>query len=239
MSNKNLSKPIGRKAYGSIGHLPTSRLGPGDHAVHHGQARICTERLRDRHDRVIVTEKLDGSCCAVALIGDSLVPLTRSGFDARTSQWEQHRMFAQWVSDKEDRFRSVLRDGELVVGEWLAQAHGTKYDLTDREPFGVFDLMLIKERTRASHDQMRGRIGDAFAWPHIISDGPPISVVDAMAIHANKRWPSDSPEGLVYRVERHGQCEFLAKFVRPDKQDGIYLPEISGLDPVWNWQRPQ
>ena len=41
-----IAKPLGRKAYGSIGHLPNSRLGPGDHAVPEGIARICTERLR-------------------------------------------------------------------------------------------------------------------------------------------------------------------------------------------------
>lgn len=49
----------GIKAYGSIPHLPGSRLGPGDHHVTEGQARICTERGRDRHDFITVTEKLD------------------------------------------------------------------------------------------------------------------------------------------------------------------------------------
>ncbi|KKL70160.1 hypothetical protein LCGC14_2107750, partial [marine sediment metagenome] len=29
---------------------------------------------------------------------------------------------------------------------------------------------------------------------------------------------------------------FLAKWVRPDKEDGIYLPEISGGEAVWNWR---
>ena len=48
------TKPLGRRAYGSIGHLPDSRMGPGDHHVHEGQARICTEKVRDRHDLVIV-----------------------------------------------------------------------------------------------------------------------------------------------------------------------------------------
>jgi hypothetical protein len=30
--------------------------------------------------------------------------------------------------------------------------------------------------------------------------------------------------------------DFLAKWVRPDKVDGMYLPEISGKEPVWNWR---
>jgi len=40
----------------------------------------------------------------------------------------------------------------------------------------------------------------------------------------------------VYRVERKGKVEFLAKYVLPDKVDGRYFPEISGQPEVWNWQ---
>ena len=36
-------KPLGRKAYGSIPHLPGSRIGPGDHHCHEGQRRIGLE----------------------------------------------------------------------------------------------------------------------------------------------------------------------------------------------------
>jgi len=59
-------KPLGRKSYGSIPHLPDSRLGVGDHHCHEGQSVICTERRRDKHDRIIVTEKVDGSNVAIA-----------------------------------------------------------------------------------------------------------------------------------------------------------------------------
>mgnify|MGYP006908206875 CR=1 FL=1 len=34
-------------AYGSIGNLPNSRLGPSDHSVHEGQCRMCLERTKD------------------------------------------------------------------------------------------------------------------------------------------------------------------------------------------------
>jgi hypothetical protein len=59
---------------------------------------------------------------------------------------------------------------------------------------------------------------------------------------------SDPVEGAVWRVERNeltnpGQnsdrrwiVDFLVKYVRHDKQDGIYLPEISGKKSVWNWR---
>lgn len=56
-------------------------------------------------------------------------------------------------------------------------------------------------------------------------------------MHQANRWPSpDGIEGVVYRVERRGQVEFLAKYVLPDKVDGRYFPEISGQPEVWNWQ---
>jgi hypothetical protein len=42
-------------------------------------------------------------------------------------------------------------------------------------------------------------------------------------------------EGAVGRVERRGVVDFLVKYVRPDKIDGVYLPEISGKQAVWNW----
>jgi hypothetical protein len=37
-------------------------------------------------------------------------------------------------------------------------------------------------------------------------------------------------------VERNGAVDFLVKYVRPDKIDGVFLHEIGGNDPVWNWQ---
>jgi hypothetical protein len=46
----------------------------------------------------------------------------------------------------------------------------------------------------------------------------------------------DPVEGVVYRVERKDAVDFLVKYVRPEKVDGIYLPEVSGKEAVWNWQ---
>jgi hypothetical protein len=60
------TKPLGIKNYGHIAHLPGSRMGPGDHKCHTGQERIATRQTRDRHDLVIVQEKLDGSNVGVA-----------------------------------------------------------------------------------------------------------------------------------------------------------------------------
>lgn len=230
----NAGKPLGRKAYGSIGHLPNSRLGPGDHSVNEGQGRICTLKTRDKRDRVIVTEKLDGSCVAVALLGGELHALGRAGWLAQTSPYRQHQLFAAWVRRHEERFRNVLEDGERIVGEWLAQAHGTIYRLNELEPFGVFDIM--RGQDRLPFDDFVKRVDATFARPHVLSDGPAISVDAAMELHERHRWPCEDTEGVVYRVERNGEVDFLAKFVKPSKVDGKYLPEISGKPELWNWQ---
>jgi RNA ligase len=226
-------KPLGRKAYGSIGHLPCSRTGPGDHAVSPGMARICCERPRDRHDRIIVQEKLDGSCCAVALVNGQILALGRAGWPADTSPYEQHRMFAHWVRENESRFRGLLREGERVVGEWLAQAHGTRYELR-HDPFVPFDVMV--DATRLPYAEFAERCS-TFTTPDLLGAGPPMPIAEALqrVQERNSHGAIDPIEGVVYRVERKGQVDFLAKYVRPDKQDGSYLPEVSGQPPVWNW----
>jgi len=230
-------KPLGIKAYGSIGHLPNSRLGPSDSSVPEGQAAICCARVRDKHDVVIVQEKLDGSCVAVARIGDQLHALGRAGWPAQSSPHRQHQLFAYWVRLNAHRFLSTLEDGERIVGEWLAQAHGTRYDIAAAggEPFGAFDIM--QGQARLPYRDFEARVGGVFATPHLLSYGPPVSVADAVRMHQANRWPSpDGIEGVVYRVERKGKVEFLAKYVLPDKVDGRYFPEISGQPEVWNWQ---
>jgi Putative restriction endonuclease len=87
-------KPLGIKNYGSIAHLPNSRMGEGDHKCPDGQARIATIKVRDKHDRIIVQEKLDGSNVGVALINGVLCSLGRAGYLAADSPYEQHWRFA-------------------------------------------------------------------------------------------------------------------------------------------------
>jgi ATP-dependent RNA circularization protein (DNA/RNA ligase family) len=228
-------KPLGGKAYGSIGHLPNSRLGPGDHSVHAGQARICTEKARDKHDTIIVQEKLDGSCTSVAMINGEILALVRAGYLAETSPFKQHHVFSKWVKRNEEQFRSVLCEGERLVGEWLMVAHGTKYNIANwAEPWGVFDLMI--GHSRYTLYELQNRIGGIFHMPSVLHIGSPISVEEAMKIHETTHWPCEETEGIVYRVERKNKVDFLAKWVKPTKIDGKYLECVTGKkESVWNW----
>ena len=242
------NKPLGHKSYGSIPHLPNSRMGPGDHKCHEGQARIATERVRDKWDRVIVQEKLDGGACAAVRIGDEVLALGRAGYLAETSPFVQHHYFASWVKANADRFMAVITDGERLVGEWLVQAHSTRYDLY-HEPFVVFDLMV--GHTRATYAKLCERVWVAdFVTPYTVHYGDALGIDRAMGALGKygHHGAIDPIEGAVWRVERNKLVDrhsgkrrwivdFLVKFVREDKIDGVYLPELSGADPVWNVPR--
>jgi len=232
----NDRKPLGIKNYGTIPLLPNSRITPADKHCHEGQARIATEKPRDRHDEIIVQEKLDGSNVGVALIHGCIVALTRAGYLAITSPFEQHRHFAGWVGTYKDRFLSVLReDGERICGEWLMQAHGTRYALL-HEPFVAFDIM--KEHYRLPYDKFIARIKNGnFTTPHLIHRGYPISVKLVLEQLGDYGYHGaiDEVEGAVWRIQRRGEIDFLVKYVKPYKEDGIYLPEKSSKESVWNW----
>lgn len=244
MNENATTKPLGRKAYGSIGHIAGSRLGPGDHSVHENQSAFCTTAA-PKGTYVWTQTKLDGSCVSAALLeSGELVALGRAGYLARTSTYEMHHWWADWVDANEARFRAVLKPGERMVGEWLAQAHGTRYDLTDREPFVAFDIMQADKRLCVLdfEDRLCGNEDDGwtpqpFETPDRMTAPNPI--MPELALTQLDAYGADEPEGVVYRVETYrknkgGWCvDFLAKWVRPDKIDGKYLIDH---EPIWNWR---
>lgn len=215
-------KPLNRKSYGSIGHLPCSRMGPADKSIHAGQGAIATERVRDAKDRVIVQEKLDGSNVGVALVDGKIYALSRAGYEANTSPYAMHHVFSDWVYANEDRFRAALSDGERICGEWLHTAHGTIYDLP-HEPFVAFDIFTPDNKRYAYDDFCEKAKG--FVIPHLVSDGPAMSVEDALSALGKygKHGAKEEIEGAMWRVERNGEVDFLCKYVRPSKEDGKYL----------------
>lgn len=242
-------KPLGRKAYGSIAHLPGSRLGPGDHKCSPGQERIATEQKRDAKDYIVVTEKLDGSCMSVAKVNGQIIPLGRVGYPAISSPYEQHRLFHHWALDHYEQFDALLGERERVVGEWMAQAHGTRYNMKNRSPFVVFDIIGEqgeKVVPRLPHHHMKQRAEQCgFVTVPLLHEGDAISLISAMGLAAMGHYGNeDEVEGVVYRVEREGKVDYLVKYVRPDKVDGCYLPDTDAgkahgtTEVIWNW-RPE
>jgi len=237
-------KPLGRKSYGSIPHLPGSRMGPADHKCSDGQLRIATEKKRDKHDTIIFQEKVDGSNVGVAKIDGQIIPITRAGYTALSSPYEQHHKFHEWVMKNLNRFHGFLVNGQRACGEWMIQAHGTRYNLP-HEPFVLFDVMVGSERFRY---EILKYVADQFDFimPFTHSVGPEVSIEKALEyISKSEHGAIDPVEGGIWRVERNkiinqstGErrhvVDYLVKYVRPNKKDGIYLSGISGKPDVFN-----
>lgn len=226
-------KPLGRKSYGSIPHLPGSRLGPGDYCISEGQARIATEKPRDKYDLIIVQEKLDGSNVAIAKVDGEILALTRAGYLATTSPFKQHHYFAKWVEENKSRFVALLNEKERLSGEWLAMAHGTRYNLP-HEPFVCFDLITGTERTIYKSFEARVKQQD-FIIPNLLHIGGSFSIENMInAISKSGHGAIDEVEGAIWRVERKEKVDFLCKYVHHNKQDGKYFEEVTGKGEVWN-----
>lgn len=229
-------KPLGKRAYGSIPHLPGSRLGIGDHHISEGQSKIVTEKKRDHKDIIIIQEKLDGSNVSIAKINGAIVPLTRAGYIAYTSPYEQHHLFYNWVLERKQYFENILNEGERLCGEWIAQACGTIYKNVTT-PFIAFDLIRMDNK-RSCYSELHA-LSNEFGFPiaYTFHIGNPLSINDAMEKcgEFGNHGATEKIEGIVYRCERNGEVDFVCKYVRPDKIDGKYLPEYSGKI-IWNWK---
>lgn len=227
------TKPLMARAYGSIPHLPISKMGQGDKRIHIGQAIICLEKTRDKHDLIIVQEKVDGSCVAVHRTEDSIIPITRAGYRATDSFYEQHKLFHNWVMENSTRFMQLLQPGERLVGEWLAKAHGTIYKLP-HEPFVGFDIMQGVQRINFS--TFMRRCQGVVITPAVLHIGAPLPLHRLAEMLEHSRHGAELMEGAMYRVERNNEVDFLAKFVRPDFPCGKYLEGVTGHQDVWNWR---
>lgn len=236
------AKPIPGKAYGSIPHFPGSRMGPADHCCEAGWAEISCgvgRRLDGKpRDRVIVTEKLDGACTAVARVEGKLLALMRAGYLAESSPYDHIRLFSLWLGENEDRF-GWLPESHRVVGEWMAIACGTIYQLA-HEPFAPFDVIegVGRHAYRLPHDDARVLIGQSgLTGASVLHDGGPLAISDALQLLGRRghHGAQEKPEGVVYRVETDGRFNFMAKWVDPEKTDGKYLPEISGSGAIIQW----
>lgn len=225
--------PLGKKTFPRIPHLPGSRTGSADRMAPPELARRCLERST-KGDVIVVQEKLDGSCVAVAKVNGAIVALGREGWRAAESANPGRQMFASWVRSHEARFSTLLNEGEWVTGEWLALAHSTRYQLR-HEPFVVFDL--FSGEGALSTERLDARLGEHVARPALLHRGDAISLAaidEKLGAHGH-HGALDAVEGAVWRVERQGLVLHRAKFVRPGKVDGAYLPENSGTSAVWNW----
>lgn len=73
--------------------------------------------------------------------------------------------------------------------------------------------------------------------PRLLHKGDAVSVNELKPIlnlKTDSIWSKEPPEGMVYRVERKGKVDFLAKWVRQDFEAGKYCIGIDEKDLIWN-----
>jgi hypothetical protein len=229
-------KPLQGKAYGSIPHLPGSKFGKDDKGCPPGEAKFFTEKMRNKEDNIVVTEKLDGTSCGVLKLNDEIIPLNRAGYPCISAKWEQHKMFHHWAMQRETTFQTALKNGQWLMGEWLAQAHGTLYNLENRSPWAVYD-MFDKGKRQTYEVLIPKCYSMGLSWVPILHSSQSVcSVETAMKLLGfdGSYGAQELAEGCVWRAECSDGKIYLAKYVRPEKEVGKYLEKETGKEPIWN-----
>lgn len=238
MSMMATSGKIIDKNYGSIPHLSTSKLTQqADKKIHPGQEEILTKKARDWRDLIIVTEKIDGSNVGIIRKGGYLLPVSRSGYHVGTSPHTQHKLFERYVHANYHLF-DFLPEGWRIAGEWCILSHGTIYDLNGFDPFVAFDIFDESNKRLCYLDFAFICRKYGIMQVPLLHIGQPVSIKNAIKLlGAGHYGRPEKPEGVVYRVERNGIVDFLAKWVRFDKEDGKYLGETEthniGTEQYW------
>ena len=231
-------KPLNRKNYGSIPHLSNSKLGVGDHFIEKGQERILTEKVRDKHDEIFVFEKYDGSNVGIGKLNNKIFALTRSGYEAKTSPYKQHHLFSDWVEKRKSMFNDILNDGERISGEWMAKAHGLIYYIEEGvDPIVFFDHFDANNQRSQIDGLIELSVAYGLQIPRLLHRGKSVEVSDLQTELNRRSWgiySYEKPEGMVYRVERKGKVDFLAKWVRSDFEAGKYIIGKEDDEQRWN-----
>lgn len=229
---------FGRKNYGSIGHMPGSKMiDRKDVGLSQKQASIITEKPRyrkDWKDKIYALEKLDGSNCGVVRVDNDVVAITRAGFLCKDSDRHHYVEFHEYVTKNKGRFLDVLDNGQRLVIENLIWAHGIKYKL-QHEGIVVLDIMC--DNKRLPFNETINRCSGLFVLPKILYEGhAPITVSQALELLGDygHHGAQELAEGVVFRVEADSRekghfVDFLGKYVRPEMKCGQYLAKSGPL----------
>ena len=233
-------RPFG-KMYPSIPHLLGSRMSDDDKHVLDGREDLCltetgTRKVKGqlREYEVIIQEKLDGSCCVVSRWDGRIQARGRAGYFAETSPYPHMKAFADWVQENEKMLDDIIPMGWYLVGEWMEESHGLRYDLP-HGPFVALDIMY-NLTTRLHVDETKERLRGRLPMPYIISRRPriPYGVMGDLGMGiTNAVCPGryvygyhgclECPEGAVYRAYRNNNLEIIGKYVRKTFEPGKYI----------------
>jgi ATP-dependent RNA circularization protein (DNA/RNA ligase family) len=238
-------KVLSYKTYNSIPHISSSRLGEGDHYIDEKHEKSLVDTLPNQQSLVIVQEKFDGSNVSIVRYQGELRVLSRNGYDCKNSNQLQHRMAYDYVQKYRTIFENICSQQEdRLVGEWLALAHGTRYEnLDDSSVFRPFDFYREgKELPFYQFIAIVSKMG-LLHYPTVLHIGGSCSARRALKLLDEKGSSSDA-EGVIYRLEEGGKPKFKAKYIKHDKVDGKYLKNEDGTykkeeEYIFNWKLSQ
>lgn len=158
--------------------------------------------------------------CRVAGINSETVEYHYSGAKCIRMAGPKH----EWISTHSGRKTFItlaLQFMQPKIVKDLAgiSAVGTKYKL-NHEPFVIFDIMTGKERLPYLYFADRVK-SFGFEIPTLLHYGYPISINGVMERlgEFGHHGAIEPAEGAVWRVQRKGKVDFLAKYVRSEKME--------------------
>jgi ATP-dependent RNA circularization protein (DNA/RNA ligase family) len=221
------------RLYPKIPHLPNSRTGLADKHIGDSAAKRLLETCL-ASEQIWVQEKLDGSCVIATRRNGELLALGRDGRLCANSSNPLRTAFATWLTQNAKRF-FWLKESERLILEWLAVAHGTRYNLP-HEPIVALDFFEA-DGLRFSLADLQKKIALAeLPMPRVLHIGEALELSQALILlgQFGHHGATDPAEGVIYRLEKENRLLLIAKYVRHGKQDGLYLADHTGLEEVWN-----
>lgn len=165
---------------------------------------------------LVIEEKLDGSNVAIWLERGRVRVAGRGGLDAMDRAGQLGRLRA-WVAERGDALGDLLREGEVLYGEWLWLQHTIAYDSL---PDWLIVLDLWSPSTGFLDVEERDRRVTSLGLqvPPLVHRGEIGSLRELPARCSAARWAPVRMEGMVLRRESGGRLVERAKWVRPDFQ---------------------
>jgi hypothetical protein len=238
------------KAFESIPHIPGSKRGSGDYGLQEAQVPFIFDWSRGQTHAekraLYISEKIDGSCCAVTKIDGVLVATGRSGYRCADSPHRFIRLFAEWVAHEENakRLHVLLQEGERATFELCTVAHGTQY-MIEGEPLFLLDICKKTNRRYEkwlgiSYGDLSNRAEKAgFKLPPLIGlyrfvhpNWTPEQIISAAKnkLKSNRSFVDriSLPEGFVARLEYFDRTDnefrvLRCKYVFPYFEAGLFM----------------
>lgn len=160
------------KGYSSIPHLSGSKMTSKEDIRLLNGEEYFTIKTKEKKDKVLILEKIDGCCISVRRDGDTLIPATRNGFSIDDGQYAHIKAFLPFLEENKQVFLSALADGETVYGEWTFAEHGTPKSAY-KKLFYPFDIVGVDGKIPYLDVQRRfDGVSEKIGSPEVIAFSP-------------------------------------------------------------------